>query len=108
MYAARGLMTSRSTAAMPSVLPMTNSGCGEALGVGCRHEALLGDDAGDELRRCHVERRIADRGLGWRDADGVERDDLGGRPLLDRDLAAVGRVEVDGADRRHDEERDAV
>ena len=48
-------------------------------------DALLGDDAGDELGRRDVEGRVADVGAGRGDADAAELEDLVGGPLLDRD-----------------------
>ena len=71
-------------------------------------DALLGDDARDELGRGDVERRVADLRAGRRDADAAELGDLLGAPLLDLDGGAVGRGEVDRAGRGADVERDAV
>ena len=51
-------------------------------------DTLVGDDAGDQLGRRHVERRVADVRVGRRDAHAAERQDLVRRPLLDRDGGA--------------------
>ena len=71
-------------------------------------DALLGDDAGDQLGRRDVEGRVADLGPGRGDADAAELEDLVGGPLLDHDRRAVRRGEVDRAGRGADVERDPV
>ena len=81
---------------------------GQAGSKGGPEHALLGDDAGDELGRGDIERRVADLRVGRRDADAAEREHLVRLALLDRDGGAVGRREIHGAGRGADVERDAV
>src|SRR5262245_26475457 len=72
------------------------------------HDAALGDDAGDELGRRDVERRVAHRHALRRPAPVAVAGHLDRRPLLDRDARAVRDLRIEGRERGGDVKRDAV
>src|SRR6266571_5348066 len=72
------------------------------------HDALFRDDAGDVLRRRHVERGVAGGTLLRGDRMAVEVEDFLRRPLLDWDLVARCQVEIDRARWCRDVERHPV
>ena len=68
--------------------------------VGRPEDAALGDDAGDEAMRRDVERRIPDERAGRRELAAADVRHFARVALLDRNVLAVRRVEVDGRQRR--------
>src|SRR3990172_5824268 len=70
--------------------------------VGRASDAALRDDRGHVLRRCEVERRVGGGDTLRGSLYAGEGGDLFGGALLDRDLVAAGRAEIDGAGRRGD------
>ena len=80
----------------------------QRLGKRCARDAALGDDRRHVLRRRHVERRVADLRAVGRQTRRPDVRDLAIVALLDRNPAAVRRVQIDGGERRGDVERNAV
>src|SRR5256885_3740788 len=72
--------------------------------VGRSGDAALGDDGGDEPRGRDVEGGIEHRGALCGDTGSREMGHLIGGAFLDGDVPCVAGAEVDGADRRRDEE----
>src|SRR5260221_9676681 len=67
--------------------------------------SALGDQARDQLRRCDVERRIANLHALRRPAYAPIAGDLVGWSFFDRDVRAVGDLRVEGGERGGDVER---
>ena len=71
-------------------------------------DAALGDDAGDQRVRRHVERGIPDVRAVGRELRAADVRHLARVALLDRNLRAVRRRQIDRRERRGDVERNAV
>ena len=69
---------------------------------------MFGDDRGDEVRRGDVERRVVRRRAWGRDARPRQLGHFGGPSLLDHDVSAGLRVEVDRGGRCGHDEGQAV
>src|SRR4051812_28716656 len=71
-------------------------------------DAALGDDSRDQLMRGDVERGVANERAGGCELVAADMRHFASIALLDRNLRAVRRVEVDRRERRRDIKRDAV
>ena len=80
----------------------------QRLGERRPEDAPLGDDAGDVAVRRDVERGVADVRAHGRQPCGAEMADLALVALLDRNVIAVRRRQIDGRERRRDVERHLV
>jgi len=71
-------------------------------------DAILGDDGGDQVDWCDVERWVVHGRPGLCDVCARDLEHLAGRPFLDGYLAAMGRGEVNRRLGCDDDERNAV